>query len=188
MNKTKLFRCECLIRILKKQRGIDLKPYQKITLIYFIVGASWIFFSDRFFASVTSPSAYISYVQTYKGWFYVLTTALLLFYMTRKMYNNLKEREEEKIKVFYTTMRAVHHILNNFLQKMMYFRLDKIENDLLSEEEQIQYDEMIRATTEQIKKLGEITSINPDEIEKTVYPENFTVNRTSREKDKPPNK
>jgi len=165
-----------------------LKPYQKITLIYFIVGASWIFFSDRFFASITPPSTDINYVQTYKGWFYVLTTALLLYYMTRKMYNNLREREEEKRKVFYTTMRAVHHILNNFLQKMMYFRLDKIESDLLSEEEQIQYDEMIRVTTEQIKKLGEITNINTDEIEKTVYPKNFIVNQTNKEKDKLPNK
>jgi len=148
----------------------------KITLIYFVVGASWIFFSDRFFSSITPPSIYINYVQTYKGWFFVLTTALLLFLLTRKMYYNLEEREEEKRKVFYTTMRAVHHILNNFLQKLSFFKLDKTESNLLTEEEQVQFDDMIHATSEQIKKLGEISDINTIEIEKTVYPENFDRN------------
>ena len=89
------------------------------------------------------------------------------------MYYRIQEREEEKQKVFYTTMRAVHHILNNFLQKMMFFKVDESENDLLSEEAQVQYDEMIMATSQQIKKLGEITNINSEEIEKMVYPEKF---------------
>jgi hypothetical protein len=149
-----------------------LKPYVKIALIYFVLGAAWIFFSDRFFSSIATPKFYIDYIQTYKGWFFILTTAVLLFLMTKRMYYNLEQREEEKRKVFYTTMRGVHHILNNFLQKLMYFRLDKIENDLLSEEEEIQYNEVIRVTKEQIKRLGDISEVNTSEIEKTVYPEN----------------
>lgn len=50
----------------------------------------------------------------------------------------------------------------------------RAENDQLSEEAQKQYDDVIWATNQQILKLGEITDISPEEIEKTVFPEKFT--------------
>jgi hypothetical protein len=150
-----------------------MKPYKKITFFYFIIGAAWIFFSDRFFSSLFSPQIYITYIQTYKGWFFILTTSLLLFYLTRRMYYRLQEREEEKKKIFLATMNAVHHILNNFLHKMMYLKYMRAENDQLSDEAQKQYDDVIMATSKQILNLGEISNISPEEIEKTVFPEKF---------------
>ncbi len=58
----------------------------EITLIYLVIGVLWIFFSDflllRFFD--TDPNAEsISFYQTFKGWFYVLFTALVLYILTR---------------------------------------------------------------------------------------------------------
>ena len=153
---------------------VNMKPYKKITLLYFFIGAAWIFFSDKFFSSLFPSAFYIEYVQTYKGWFFILTTALMLYFLMRRMYYRIQEREEEKRKVFLATMSAVHHILNNFLHKMMYLKYLRAENDQLSEEAQKQYDDVIMETSKQIKTLGEISNISPEEIEKTVYPEKFT--------------
>ena len=97
----------------------------------------------------------------------------MLYFLIRRMYYRIQEREEEKQKVFYSTMRAVHHILNNFLNKMMFFKYSHAETNTLSEEAQKQYDDVIWATSKQIIKLGEITNISPEEIEKTVFPEKF---------------
>jgi hypothetical protein len=151
-----------------------MKPYKKITLLYLIIGAAWIFFSDRFFSSLFPAAFYIGYIQTYKGWFFILATSSLLYFLIRRMYYRIQEREEDKRKIFIATMSAVHHILNNFLHKMMYLKYLRAENDQLSAEAQKQYDDVIMATSQQIIKLGEISNISPEEIEKTVFPEKFS--------------
>jgi hypothetical protein len=151
-----------------------MKPYKKITLLYLFIGAAWIFFSDELVSALTTSSQALNKLQTYKGWFFILTTSLLLFFLMRRMYYQLEEREEEKRNIFRATMSAVHHILNNFLNKMLFLKYMRAENDQLSEEAQKQYDDVIWATNQQILKLGEITDISPEEIEKTVFPEKFT--------------
>ena len=151
-----------------------MKPYKKITLLYLFIGAAWIFFSDEFVSALTASSKTLNKLQTYKGWFFILTTSLLLFFLMRRMYYQLEEREKEKRNIFQATMSAVHHILNNFLNKMLFLKYMRAENDQLSEEAQKQYDDVIWATNQQILKLGEITNISPEEIEKTVFPEKFT--------------
>lgn len=51
----------------------------KITLIYFLVGFAWILFSDQFLEEIAGSTQALSMLQTYKGWFFVTTTAILLF-------------------------------------------------------------------------------------------------------------
>ena len=55
----------------------------KITLIYFFIGFLWILFSDMFIQSMAGSSNSITVLQTYKGWFFVSITALLLFFLIR---------------------------------------------------------------------------------------------------------
>lgn len=50
----------------------------KITAIYALVGGLWVLFSDKVLAMLISDSATITRIQTYKGGFYVLATALML--------------------------------------------------------------------------------------------------------------
>jgi len=51
----------------------------KICLSYAIVGGIWIFFSDRFLEWLASDVETLTAMQTYKGWFYVFMSALLVY-------------------------------------------------------------------------------------------------------------
>lgn len=149
---------------------MKIKPYQKITFIYFILGALWIFFSDRLITQLADSTQFLTALQTYKGWFYVILTSLLLYILIRNDYRALEIREKEKTDIFFTTMSAVHHILNNFLNKMFFFKNAAEESHEFAKEVLEEYDRVIKETAEQVKKLGDIDKITKEEIEKTAYP------------------
>jgi PAS domain S-box-containing protein len=50
-----------------------------IVLIYFVIGCSWILFTDRIIEYLAKDMHHITEFQTYKGWFYILSTTLLLY-------------------------------------------------------------------------------------------------------------
>jgi len=67
----------------------------KIALIYFFIGFLWILFSDQFIFSIERSGNSITILQTYKGWFFVSITAVLLFFLVRKEIikkNQIEER------------------------------------------------------------------------------------------------
>jgi len=66
----------------------------KITLIYFFIGFLWILFSDMFIQSMAGSSNSITVLQTYKGWFFVSITAILLFLLIRNEIRKKNEVEE----------------------------------------------------------------------------------------------
>jgi signal transduction histidine kinase len=70
----------------------------KITLIYFFIGFLWILFSDQFILSIAGTDNSITVLQTYKGWFFVSITAILLFLLIRKEIIKKNEVEESLIK------------------------------------------------------------------------------------------
>jgi len=47
----------------------------KIALIYAVLGASWIFFSDQMAAMISSTPEALTHIAMIKGWLYVLLTA-----------------------------------------------------------------------------------------------------------------
>jgi len=51
----------------------------RISLIYMIFGALWIILSDRVLFFFTRDSNQLTKLQTYKGWFYVFISALLIY-------------------------------------------------------------------------------------------------------------
>jgi len=55
----------------------------RLALIYGAFGALWIFLSDKFLASIFLDPATLTQFQTYKGWFYVAITFVLLFFLMR---------------------------------------------------------------------------------------------------------
>ena len=146
-----------------------MKPYNKITLIYIFFGAMWIFVSDRVLEFFALSTGVLTVLQTYKGWLFIIITSLLLYSLMRKAHYQIEKREQEKRDVFITTMRAVHHILNNFLNKMLYFRMIAEESAEFGKDTLEQYDKVIKETNAQIHTLDEIANVTPEEIEKTVY-------------------
>jgi len=56
----------------------------KISIIYLVLGFLWILFSDKVLLSLTNEFNELSKIQTFKGWFYVLATAFLLFMLVHR--------------------------------------------------------------------------------------------------------
>ncbi len=52
--------------------------------IYLFVGSSWILFSDRAASKIAPDQATLTTISLYKGWGYVLVTALLLYWMIHR--------------------------------------------------------------------------------------------------------
>lgn len=61
----------------------------KITLIYALFGCLWILFSDQILAAFVSDAIAVTAIQTYKGWFYVLVTAVLVYVLVSKLESRL---------------------------------------------------------------------------------------------------
>lgn len=55
-----------------------------ITLLYVVGGGLWILFSDQWAQGLSDDPAYVYRIQTYKGWFYILMTAFILYLLIVK--------------------------------------------------------------------------------------------------------
>ena len=56
----------------------------EIALLYLLIGILWIVFSDEAAAVLAPNQAALTQISIYKGWGYVLVTALLLYWMIRR--------------------------------------------------------------------------------------------------------
>jgi len=65
----------------------------RISLTYFVVGVLWILFSDNLLKLLFQDAHSLSIAQTYKGWFYVVVTSLLLYNLLRT--NEAKEKNTQ---------------------------------------------------------------------------------------------
>jgi diguanylate cyclase (GGDEF)-like protein/PAS domain S-box-containing protein len=70
------------------------KPAAKISSIYIVVGAVWILASDNALTYFFSSTETLSQLQTVKGWFYILTTGALLFWLVQRQLKTINESEE----------------------------------------------------------------------------------------------
>lgn len=72
-----------------------------ICLAYLVVGVAWIFFSDQAAAYIFSDNIRgMSRFQLYKGFFYVIVTGLMLYFLIRKLANSINKRKQELELVF----------------------------------------------------------------------------------------
>ena len=65
----------------------------KISGIYLLVGILWIVFSDRLAARMTSDPAALTTISIYKGWGYIVVTAVLLYWLIQRHTAELGENE-----------------------------------------------------------------------------------------------
>lgn len=70
-----------------------MRSYHRISLTYLAAGVLWILLSDRFL-DLAAPEA-VSRLQTYKGWFFVSMTTLLLYGALRRRELHLQRALDE---------------------------------------------------------------------------------------------
>lgn len=104
----------------------------KICLIYFILGSTWIFFSDRIIFKLLENSNMLIVLETYKGWLYVIITTIILYLLINKLVNKVS-LAEEKMNRSYEELSCVNEELEAYVQQLS-----------ASEEElRTQYDQLI---------------------------------------------
>ena len=70
----------------------NLKHAFLISITYFTVSALWIFLSDSAVAFLADDADKITILQTYKGWFFVSITAVVLFFLSSKFFNTMHQQ------------------------------------------------------------------------------------------------
>jgi PAS domain S-box-containing protein len=65
-----------------------------IVLLYLLIGSLWILFSDRMVMVTFQDPQVITYVQTFKGWFYVFGSGVLIFFLLKQALGNLQRKEK----------------------------------------------------------------------------------------------
>ena len=63
----------------------------KMIVVYLSVGLLWILLSDRLLSWLVSDPAVVAQIQLYKGWFYVIVTAIVFFVIIRRRIGQYKE-------------------------------------------------------------------------------------------------
>jgi len=104
---------------------IDLtnKPW-KPTLYYVVFGLLWILFSDNILSFFVKDMELYSQIQMYKGWFYVLLTGVVLYFLikadNKKIYNLTKQiaRKNEELVTFSEELVAMEEDLEKKLAKL----------------------------------------------------------------------
>ncbi len=150
----------------------NMLPHVRITIIYAVFGILWIFLSDRLLEIFISDAILLSQIQTFKGWLYVGLTTALLYTLIKSAYITIMYKEKEKKEIFNETVKAMHHILNNFLNNMVLFKIEANKSNDFRKEVLDLYEDVIKEAKLQIETLGTISDITKEEIQKSVYSKN----------------
>ncbi|NLX52762.1 MAG: hypothetical protein GXY72_11780 [Deltaproteobacteria bacterium] len=62
----------------------------RVAALYGLIAGLWILLSDRLISEVTTDSTQMTFFQTYKGWGFVLVTAVLLYVLLYHEWNRLR--------------------------------------------------------------------------------------------------
>lgn len=119
-------------------------PFEyKITLTYIILGALWILFSDELLYTLTNDPQRFQTFSTYKGWFFILVTGILLFILIKNeikrrniLYNQLleaKKKADEADRLKTAFLANISHYIRTPMNGILGF-IELLENKNTSPE------------------------------------------------------
>lgn len=146
-----------MFEVIRKKISSVLKLYSKnelkydnikICLIYLIIGFAWILFSDRAANIIAKNNDMLLMINTYKGWLYVVVTAIML-YVLINIFINKVESTENKLHESYEELSAVNQELSAVNEELEAY----VQQLTASEQElRINYDKIMESE-EQYKNL-----------------------------------
>lgn len=89
----------------------------KICLIYLTIGFIWILFSDRVASIIAKNSEMLLMISTYKGWLYVIVTAVVLYVLINAFINKV-ELTEKKLQESNEELTALNEELEAYVQQL----------------------------------------------------------------------
>ncbi|TRX64005.1 HAMP domain-containing sensor histidine kinase [Carboxylicivirga sp. M1479] len=131
-------------------------PFEyRLSIAYLIIGALWILFSDKIAGNLSDNEEMLSLIQLYKGWFYVLSTAVALFFFSRLHARRLRKAENiakqnEKLKTAF--IENISHELRTPMNAIIGFT-EIAQTEGATDEEKHQYLEIILNSSKQLLSI-----------------------------------
>ena len=67
----------------------------RITAIYLIIGCLWVLLSDKIVDASIEERSVVIMVNIIKGWFYIIATSIMIFYLVYAALKRAKDSEEK---------------------------------------------------------------------------------------------
>ena len=152
----------------------------RITILYILFGALWITFSDNLVARLTHDPDVIRKLSIFKGWFYVLVTGILLFFLVRneirrrsQVYNQLldaKKRADEAVRLKSTFLANLSHYIRTPMNSILGF-VELIEDKDTSPENHQLFQSYITESSQNLlqtlSSIVEIARLQEGQVEVT---------------------
>ncbi|RXQ94386.1 HAMP domain-containing histidine kinase [Ancylomarina salipaludis] len=101
----------------KKNKFLNLKVENRVAAIYIFFGALWIIASDEILLLFNFDAGLLTHIQTYKGWFFVLMTGLLIHILIKNDRKN-EIQLQEKLKEAIIKSRESDRLKSAFLSNI----------------------------------------------------------------------
>lgn len=135
----------------------------RFTIVYLAIGILWITFSDRLVISLFSDSELITRIQTYKGLFYVLSTAILFFYYLRMHLVSLREsrkKAEESDKLKTAFLQNISHEIRTPMNGIMGFTGLLRDAELTEDQRQEYLNIILRSSNRLLDVVNQVLDIS----------------------------
>lgn len=124
----------------------------RFLVIYLIVGGLWIIFSDSALSNLISDIDILTRAQTYKGWFYVMVTAILFFALLKLHLEKLRKaekdaRESDRLKTAF--LQNISHEIRTPMNGIVGFS-QLLNTEDLSEEQRKEYTSIITKSSDRL--------------------------------------
>lgn len=160
----------------------------KITLIYFITGLFWIFFSDQLILSISGSSEVLTDFQSIKGAIFVAFTAFLLFLLINREINRknaihedlikAKERAEESDRLKSAFLANMSHEIRTPLNGILGFCELILDDSFSKEDKEIFIKHMNKNGEDFLKLVNDIMDISKIQSNQyVIYKKKFSVNQ-----------
>jgi len=132
-----------------------LKFEYRIIAGYIVIGGIWIIFSDKVLHYFIKDPDLLTRIQTYKGWFYVLITAILFYSLLKNHLVKVRKAEQKAIdsdRLKTAFLQNISHEIRTPMNSIVGFS-SLLKNLNPSEAEKAEYLEMITKSSDQLLNI-----------------------------------